>query len=620
MGFYSSKKVEQKINKNNTTMRKFNRKVAFSFLALVVVSSYVLPGFISPALAADFNEGSQPYSTLRVSNYTANPGCSTCWDNNSVSADVDDVVSLGVFVNNTSSETANSTKVSIESDVASDGESVDFTVEIWASNADPISDTVTVNVSGGNVDSVDHVSTSVRDNFGDTKSFSGSEDSVMTSSGIGLGNILPGRDNSRIVVVRIEIVGDGNDDDNNGDDPQVTTRNAEDIDDNSAMLVCDVEAGDADTDVWFEWGEDNDDLDEDTSKVNVDANDNDTVEKTITGLDEDTKYYFRCLAEDDDGNEDTGSIKSFTTDEDGGSDSNANEPDVVTLPATGVSNTSATLRGEVDPNGDDTDAWFEWGTSRTNLNRTTSSQDMGDGSRDVSFSANISGLSADTTYYFRAMAENGEGEDQGSILSFRTTSPIVNVVTRFVDVFRTVEVAPEPEVEALIITLNANTRDVDRREIDYTVSYDNRTGLTLTDVVLTVPMPSELDFISSDPRESLNRDGELVFNIGTVRPGEQDSFLIETELANGVDANDEIRFVANVGYNDNSRVRKIVEVIDESTFGELSTAGGFTAAMIDAFRGLFTNPLLWIILFVLLVTFAVRYMLAAKDKRTNVLV
>ena len=212
MGFYSSKKVEQKINKNNTTMRKFNRKVTFSFLALVVVSSYVLPGFISPALAADFNEGSQPYSTLRVSNYTANPGCSTCWDNNSVSADVDDVVSLGVFVNNTSSETANSTKVSIESDVASDGESVDFTVEIWASNADPISDTVTVNVSGGNVDSVDHVSTSVRDNFGDTKSFSGSEDSVMTSSGIGLGNILPGRDNSRIVVVRIEIVGDGVDD------------------------------------------------------------------------------------------------------------------------------------------------------------------------------------------------------------------------------------------------------------------------------------------------------------------------------------------------------------------------------------------------------------------------
>ena len=248
---------------------------------------------------------------------------------------------------------------------------------------------------------------------------------------------------------------------------------------------------------------------------------------------------------------------------------------------------------------------------------------MGGGTNDVSCNANISGLSANTTYFFRALAENDEGEDTGNILSFRSGAPIVNAVTRFVDVFRTVEVAPapEPEVEALIITLNANTGNVDSREIDYTVSYENRTGLTLTDVTLTVPMPRELDFVSSDPRESLNRNGELVFNIGTVRPGEQDSFLIKTELASGVEANDEIRFVADVAYNDNSRVGKIVEVINESTFGEISREGGaFTATIADAFKGFFTNPLLWIILFILLVFFAVRYMLSARDKRTDSLV
>ena len=501
-----------------------------------------------------------------------------------------------------------------------------FTGRVWADNAGSKSGSVRVYANSGTITDLDHVTTFVNDGFGNSKSFSGDAEDVTESGGLDIGDINAGGENLRWVVARFEVNGDADDNDDDDDEdedsdgPEVTTRNAEDIDDNSAELVCDVEAGDEDTDVWFEWGDDDDDLDEETSDETVDANDDDTIGITITGLDEDTKYFFRCVAEDDDGNDDEGSVKSFTTDdEDDDSDENGNEPDVTTLSATGVNTSSATLRGEVDPNGDDTDAWFEWGTSSSNLNRTTSKQDVGDGSNDVSFSANISGLSANTTYFFRAVAENDEGDDEGSILSFRTETPVVNVVTRFVDIFREVEVE-EPEEEALIITLNADSVDVDGRTIDYVVSYDNRTRLFLTDAELTVELPNELEFIDSDPNPTDDRGDELFYRIGRIEAGEEGSFLIETRLDESVDANDLIRLVAHVEYNDDSSVRKIVEVIDEHTFGELVRGGGFTAAIIDAFRGLFTNPLLWIILFILLVFFAVRYMFAARDKRTNVLV
>jgi hypothetical protein len=111
---------------------------------------------------------------------------------------------------------------------------------------------------------------------------------------------------------------DGNGGGNN-DEPNVTTDSASDVDENSAQLSGNVDANDADvSDCWFEWGEDSDDLDE-TKDASCDVNENDSedFDKTISGLDSDTKYYFRACAESTYG-EDCGSTKSFTTDEEDG--------------------------------------------------------------------------------------------------------------------------------------------------------------------------------------------------------------------------------------------------------------------------------------------------------------
>ena len=409
---------------------------------------------------------------------------------------------------------------------------------------------------------------------------------------------------------------------NNNDDLEVTTLSATDIDEDSAELRCDVDTGDEDADVWFEWGEDDDDLDEDTSKTSVgDNRSNVRVTRTISNLDEDERYYFRCVAEDDDGNEDEGSIRSFTTDRDGGGSDDGDEPTVTTLAATGVDNTSATLRCEVDPNGEDTDAWFEWGTSSSNLNRDTSSVDLGSGTSDVIHASRITGLVTNTTYFYRCLAENSEGDDAGSVRSFVTTTP--NIITRFIDIFREVpvEVEAEPLEEALIITLNADSVDTDNRVIEYLVSYDNRTRLFLTDAELTVELPNELSFIDSRPNSSRESRDEIFFNIGRIEAGEQGSFLIETEVDRDVDANDLIRLVAHVEYNDDGSARKIVEVINESTYGELIRgAGGFTANILSALRDFFTSPILWLLLFIALIVFVARYLFAARSRRDTSLV
>ncbi len=206
------------------------------------------------------------------------------------------------------------------------------------------------------------------------------------------------------------------DDDNDNAEPEVTTKNATSIEDEEATLNGRVDGNDSSTRVWFEWGEDRDDLDETTSERSVGSGTT-TFNARISNLDEDTTYYFRAVAENDEGI-DYGSVLSFRTDDNGGSNNNDDEPDVTTKSATNIGSTSATLRGEVDGNGSSTRVWFEYGRSRSDLNEETDEDSVGSGNED--FTDRITGLRRDTTYYFRAVAENSDGESKGSIFSFRT--------------------------------------------------------------------------------------------------------------------------------------------------------------------------------------------------------
>ena len=104
-------------------------------------------------------------------------------------------------------------------------------------------------------------------------------------------------------------------------------------------------------------------------------------------------------------------------------------PTVATSTATSLASTSATLNAQITPNGSDTHAWFLYGTSSTLSGAAqTPSQDLGSGSAGVNTSSGISGLSANTTYYFQAVAQNSAGTSTGTIQSFvSATAPIYTV-------------------------------------------------------------------------------------------------------------------------------------------------------------------------------------------------
>jgi len=106
--------------------------------------------------------------------------------------------------------------------------------------------------------------------------------------------------------------------------------------------------------------------------------------------------------------------------------SSASAPRVITGTLVVASNSSAVLTGKIVPNGAQTSYWYEYGTT-TNLGSRTAPQTIGSGYTNISAPAFIAGLTANTNYSFRLVAQNSSGTVNGDTLSFTTNnnSPIV---------------------------------------------------------------------------------------------------------------------------------------------------------------------------------------------------
>src|SRR5204863_7717623 len=100
-------------------------------------------------------------------------------------------------------------------------------------------------------------------------------------------------------------------------------------------------------------------------------------------------------------------------------------PVVITNPATLVASSSATLNGSVDPHGLTTTVYFQYGTT-TSYGLTTAIQSK-TGNTYQNVAANISGLTASTTYHFRIVATNSAGTRYGSDRTFTTAPSVVRL-------------------------------------------------------------------------------------------------------------------------------------------------------------------------------------------------
>lgn len=81
--------------------------------------------------------------------------------------------------------------------------------------------------------------------------------------------------------------------------------------------------------------------------------------------------------------------------------------------------TGSPLSGSVNPKGLATNAWFEYGTT-TAYGVSTSSQSIGSGVINVAVTQAVSGLTPNTLYHFRVVAQNSAGISQGNDQTFTT--------------------------------------------------------------------------------------------------------------------------------------------------------------------------------------------------------
>lgn len=255
--------------------------------------------------------------------------------------------------------------------------------------------------------------------------------------------------------------------------PYVTTGTATAITSNSVTFNGSVNADNMPTSVWFEYGTDASLRGSSSvSAYRFTSGNSGNIVANVSGLYPHTTYYFRAVAQNSDGRA-YGNIYLFTTNfETLTYDSYAtinpplplntiSTPTITTNPATSVSTRSAKLNSlaiNSFANPASTITWFEWGATPY-LGDVTPAISLGSLSSAKHVNT-ITGLSPSTTYYFRAIMQNGASRVDGTTLSFTTGYAAAPTPAPSLVAEKANEPEPEPEPEPAV----TNTSTVEPAE------------------------------------------------------------------------------------------------------------------------------------------------------------
>ncbi len=301
---------------------------------------------------------------------------------------------------------------------------------------------------------------------------------------------------------------------------------------------------------------------------------------------------------------------------------NNSEPSVTTLSADDIEEDEALLQGEADPNGDAlTSVWFEYGEDEDDLDETvyvsSSNYDDNEDTDTVDFDKKITGLDNDTRYYFRACAENSEGEDCGSIRSFTTDdnnndnndddsnddyvheSP--QIIPRII--YKTTTVgSTSSKVMLSIDTRFDNAYQGDT--IDYVVEYKNISGSTLTNSILHIEFPKEVTFRRANEGRYNEKDHTLTLDLGTLSRGEHDEITISVRADSSIKSRSEIVTKATLAFTmpNSAQDNAIAYAITKVSGGNSVSGNALAGTALFGGNGFLPDSLIeWLILTILII-------------------
>jgi hypothetical protein len=191
-----------------------------------------------------------------------------------------------------------------------------------------------------------------------------------------------------------------------------------------------------------------------------------------------------------------------------------------------------------------TQMYFEWGTDTGNLFNTTNYQSA-NGNNTITFFDTIYGLSTSTTYYYRAVAKTNGIVYRGEIKSFRLVAGGTTTIFNPAPIFTTVVQQSQPQGFILglgtnlvqlkfinnqfntanngsfgtVSTVNDGVQNVCVNDMaKFVVEYRNISNTVLTNAILHIDIPKDVEFRSSSAGVYNKADNTITVNVGTLNP------------------------------------------------------------------------------------------------------
>lgn len=365
------------------------------------------------------------------------------------------------------------------------------------------------------------------------------------------------------------------------------------------------------------------------------------VQTTITNLSSsNTTYYYRLVVQNECGSQQYGQILSFVS---GTYNQNPTypyypynptyptyglQPTVTTKDVLNRGDNSLTFYGEVNPNGSATYAWFEFGRT-SGLGSTLPSKFVGDGSGNAPRSTMYIGLASGTRYYYRLVARNSSGISYGSILSAVTSGTAPSngsgssgssgssggngdnggTGNTVVKPTSTIPAAGSPILVATPEFSDDAVKTGDK--FDYVLTIRNNGNASAKNVIVTITIPVELEYVESNPGIFSRTANIHSFSLGEINAGEEKRIEIGLKANKDVSADVTVQITAAIDYENAAGEKQASSASRTISVGK--KARSVFAAMGGAFGRIWNIPgYIWFFIFLLAMIVFVTWMFFRK--------